>query len=254
MNVYSLRLIPSLKLKFCELLGIASIGAMDQLVDRVGSLERKMGQLDERLKRNGGRLLDGPFQALVSPRPKPKKKAAVSRRLKVTLPEVVTKSLEKRKTTRRIPPSGLPEGEGTIPANLVTLAQPPVEAMEDRPAVILVRQDAATQQAVRKYFGNSAEILRKEELSEVEEILEDREVTAVFFDRTLVGEAADREWLERLSARHPETAMVGLSNYLTLAIAEAVPSEDDWLTFLTKPLTETNLEDTLGRKGRVAIS
>lgn len=52
MNVYSIRLIPSLKLKLCQYLGIASTLAVDELAQRLERLELKLDRLDVQLRRS----------------------------------------------------------------------------------------------------------------------------------------------------------------------------------------------------------
>ncbi len=261
MNVYSIRLIPSLKIKLCEMLGIASAHAIDQLADRVGSLERKMTHLDLRLKKPGERLIDRSLRVLgVLPEKTYKKsmKYAATSGLKKTNP--IKKSNK---------PSRLGKAEVKVAsetrvtaakpkAAVVTLTQNSPEAVKatpsPRPALILIRQDEETLQSAHAHFGEELEILDVAELNGLEEILSTRPVLSILFDRTLLGQDEDRDLLEGLSEKFPNTAMVGLSSYLTLAFSEAIPQNNDWATFLTKPLTAENLSDLNQKRNRRAIS
>lgn len=256
MNVYSIRLIPSLKLKFCEFLGIASTYAIEQLTERLGSLERKMEQLDVKARRNGGSLPAASLKVLAKPkaRKKPKKKAVKvpeAPQLEImSVPEAAPVPAAKRKTTRRVPAAA---AESSVPPQLVY----PSASEEEQPvlpAVILIRQDEATAQVVHDYFGQDVEILHMDRFQGLEDLLEGRTVVAVFFDRTMMGNESDREALRLLSGAFPQTSIVGLSSYLTLAITEAVPPQDEGFTFLTKPLTEKSLVEILSGRNEAAIS
>jgi len=244
-NVYSLRLIPNLKLKLCEFLGIASSYAIEELCNRVGSLERRMTQFDLRAKRGGNLTFDPSLKILKAIQEKPKKKkAAVSpasakkRKAKAAKPAVA----EASPVVAAIEPVALPE--------IAVEAAPEIQ----KDAVILIKQDDATAEAVRAHYSERAEILRCSELAEIASCLEGRNILAIFFDRTLLGDAVSREILELIAGEFPETAMVGLSSYLTLAVSEAVPQNNEWAYFLTKPLSSDHLGELLGNLGERAIS
>ncbi len=212
MNVYSVRLIPSLKLKFCEFLGIASTAALSQLVDRVSIMERKMSQMDYRLKH--------PERLTIQLRPA---------------------KIVKIRKSKVISINNVAEEKVIAPA-----------VVSD--TVLLINPDEATRQTVREYFGEKVPSAEVGSVQELRVRFQNQKVLAVIFDRSLLGNPVDREEMENLNRDHPQTPLIGLSSYLTLAFSESIPQSIDFVHFLTKPLTVEDLGSILDKKDQRAIS
>lgn len=222
MNVYSVRLIPSLKLKFCEFFGIASTMAVEQLQDRVDRLETKMDRLDGQIKRGKRKTYSD-------------------------------KGPELLKSNRRPAIAAVKTLEGMeVPLSVVT---PELRVVEDRneALVILIAPDENIRQVVQNFFGEDAKILETDSVEDLEEV-EAEDCMAIFFDRTLLGDENSRPRLEQFSKNSPKTKMVGISSYLTLAFAESMPKGDDFATLLTRPLTSRALGSLFSASARRAIS
>ncbi len=222
MNVYSVRLIPSLKLKFCEFFGIASTMAVEQLQDRVDRLETKMDRLDGQIKRGKRKTHSNKGPELLRPNRRP----AIA----------AVKTLEGME----------------VPFVAVT---PQLRAVEDQneTLVILVTPDENTRQTVQNFFGEDVKILETDSVEDLEEV-EAEDCMAIFFDRTLLGDEKSRPQLEEFFQKSPKTKMIGISSYLTLAFAESMPKGEDFATLLTRPLTSQALGSLFGASARRAIS
>jgi len=238
MNVYSIRLIPNLKLKLCEFFGIASSFAIDQLGERLQLLERKMENLDTRMKR--------PRKALVLPlhreAPKPSRKAKV----KVSLP----KPPRNKVIEQEVAPIVLEEAK-------TRLAAMPVEAeiqVVRKPLVFLIQPEDHTRQVAQDYFEDRVELIEATTLDGIEAMLSEHRVLAVLFDRGLLASEVDRQIMSRLKERSPEMALVGLSNYLTLAFSESLPNSQEMASFLTKPIDAEGLASVFHEQENRAIS
>jgi len=256
MNVYSIRLIPNLKLKLCEFLGIASSFAIEQLVDRLQLLERKMENLDSRMKRPRKTLV---FSTAAEPKLNTKPKA------KVVSPKI-EETLKKKMVTAKKPakPQSIPLEsileENTpilmddVKTRLVSLAPQAEETTPVSQVVFLIQPDDATRKAVGDYFADKMDLIEVSSTADLEEKSLNREVNAVLFDRGLLASEENRQLLKRLKDRFPEVAMVGLSNYLTLAFSETLPDANEIATYLTKPIDASGLAAIFDNQEKRAIS
>lgn len=221
MNVYSLRLIPSLKLKLCEYLGIASTMAISELENRVGRLEVVLNRLDQRSRRPlRPRMLiqDTPIKA-----PKAKKKPVV--RNAATKKPVVQAQVE-------------------APVETPELSPVMLEATPSPSPVLLIQADAETRQAILDYFGPEVPYVMVETWEQGLEQLSGRVPQAVFFDRLLLAQEEARQAIQTFAAQNPTTRLVGLSSYLTLAFSQSMPAGvGEFATFLTKPLQKQGLDE-----------
>jgi hypothetical protein len=253
MNVYSVRLLPSLKIKLCQFLGIATSMAMDELCLRLESLEKKIDRLDLQLRRSSNRampILEGRVGAKTL-----KKKPSPSR-------QAVAATPPKRKRAQ-LKPLSRPVEE-VASESLIPAIPPPVESIETvaiaeavpnlPEAVVVMQADENTRRSAVEYFGDEVEILDVESLPELALAFESYQVLAFLFDRAQLGQTDFRGTLEILAQAHPETKMIGLSSYLTLALADALPQREDFATFLTRPLSAEALASAIDGGKRQAIS
>jgi hypothetical protein len=256
MNVYSIRLIPSLKLKLCQFFGIASTMAVGDLADRLERLEIKLDRLDVQMRRSSRRQLVLPREA--------KAEAILGVKKKPSRPQLATASKPPKAKPRlvEVAPLARPEPLGeelaaeSFAAALAPLdleaTQVEVPALEE--AVILIAAEEGTRRAVQDYFGVRVTLIEVEGVQHLDKHFEARRVLAVIFDRALLGQDAVRETLESLSRAQPETRCIGLSSYLTLAFAESMPQREDFATFLTRPLSAAALAGIFPSEQRPAIS
>ncbi|HKX11775.1 MAG TPA: hypothetical protein VJP40_01390 [bacterium] len=250
MNVYSVRLLPSLKIKLCQFLGIATSMAVDELGLRLESLERKLDRLDVQLRRSSNRalpILEGRVGAkTIKKKPTPARKVAAATPPKKKLADL--KSLPRPIEELEVP-SLRPEA---VAAELAAIqeAAPPRQPE----ALVLLQADDNTRRSAAEYFGPEVELLEAAELDELAEAFESHQVLAVLFDRAQLGQPDFRGTLEILAQSHPETRMIGLSSYLTLALADSLPQREDFATFLTRPLSAESLAGAFGAGKRQAIS
>ena len=224
MNVYSLRLIPSLKLKFCEIFGIASTMAISELQNRVDRLEVLLNRIDLRARRATRPQVF--FQETPAKVTKPKKKAVLRQAVRKTKPVVAQPNIS------------------------VSEAAPQEAERVTRPEthpVLLIQADPDTHQAVAEYFGAGVPRLEVQSAAEAMERLAGQIPQAVFFDRLLLGQEDSRAALQGLASAFPAAKLVGLSSYLTLAFSQSMPTGAvDFATFLTKPLQRQNLLEIFG--------
>ena len=250
MNVYSIRLIPSLKLKLCQFLGIASTMAVGELGERLDRLELKLDRLDVQLRRSSRRQLVLPTQA------KPEVSLGVKK--KPSRPQLATASKPPKGKPRlvEVAPIATPEvpAAETFAPSLVSVASTPAETAPVEEAVILIAAEEATRRAVQEHFGVGVTLIEVEGVQHLDRHFEARRVLAVIFDRALLGQEAVRETLESLSRAQSETRYIGLSSYLTLAFAESMPQREDFATFLTRPLDAAALAGIFPAEQRPAIS
>jgi hypothetical protein len=218
MNVYSVRFIPQLKLKFCELLGIASSFAVGELCDRLMRLDQKMDRFEAQLRKihRHQMALESAQQRLEENEKKkqPSPKASA----------VPTRSLKKKKTPGNVTPMPVRSAE-----------------RESLPIVLMIQSDAKTQAVVREYFGKSARVVSVDTVTEIPEGIEKDKLVGIFFERNLLSNEQARTILEELQSGLPKTRFVGVSNYLTLALAQAAEVREDFATFMTQPVTAQDL-------------
>ncbi len=249
MNVYSVRLLPSLKIKLCQFLGIATSMAMDELGLRLESLERKLDRLDIQLRRSANRampILEGRVGAkTIKKKPTPARKAAG-----------LTPPKKKLADLKSLPQPVEIESPSLSPAAVAAELAAIQEAAPPRQpeALVLLQADDNTRRSAAEYFGSEVELLEAAGLAEVAGAFESRQVVAVLFDRAQLGQPDFRGTLEILAQSHPETRMIGLSSYLTLALADSLPQREDFATFLTRPLSAEALAGVFGAGKRQAIS
>ncbi len=259
MNVYSIRLIPSLKLKLCQFLGIASTMAVGELSERLDRLELKLDRLDVQMRRSSRRQLVLPVpakaEAAVSAKKKPLRPARVAA---AKPPKAKPRLVEVTPIARPEPMGGdFAAAEQPSPVLSPVVAEAPAPAplparLEE--AVILIAAEEGTRRAVQEYFGPRVTVIEVEGVQHLDRHFEGRRILAVIFDRALLGQEAARETLEPLSRVQGETRWIGLSSYLTLAFAESMPQREDFATFLTRPLSAASLEGVFGAGPAAAIS
>ncbi|HEX5035142.1 MAG TPA: hypothetical protein VFW62_11745 [bacterium] len=250
MNVYSVRLLPSLKIKLCQFLGIATSMAVEELGLRLESLERKLDRIDLQLRRPSNRalpVLEGRVGVKTV-----KKKPILSRKV-----AAVTPPKKKRPALKPLPapveevasPSLSPV---EVAAELAALQE--AAPLRQSEALVLLQADENTRRSAAEHFGPEVKILEAAELAEVAAAFDSHQVLALFFDRAHLGQAEFRGTLEILAQAHPQTRMIGLSSYLTLALADSLPQREDFATFLTRPLSAQALAEAFGGAKRQAIS
>ncbi|MDL1872848.1 hypothetical protein FBR05_11705 [Deltaproteobacteria bacterium PRO3] len=240
MNVYSIRLIPSLKLKLCQFLGIASTMAVDELAQRLDRLELKLDRLDVQMRRSSRRQLVLPVAAKAETNPPVKKKPSRPARVAASRPPKAKPRLaEVTPLARPEPAVGdlVAAAEATSPPLIPVVAETPAPAAAPlEEAVILIAAEEGTRRAVQDYFGPRVTVI------EVEGV------------QHLARQEAARETLEPLSRAQGGTRWIGLSSYLTLAFAESMPQREDFATFLTRPLNAAALAGVFGVAPEAAIS
>ncbi len=234
MNVYSVRLIPSLKLKLCQFLGIASTMAVGELAQRLERMEQKLDRLDSQMRRSSRRQLVLSRDELSEPKPEVKKKSS-------SRPATASKPPKAKPRLAEVTPLARPEP----PVELGTsaqLAEAVIPAAPDalsprRDTVVLIAPEEGTRRAVSDYFGTEVEILEIAGVEGLETALKEGRAVAAIFERALLAQDSVRGTLETLSRANPETRWVGLSSYLTLAFAQSMPEHEEFATFLTRPLS-----------------
>ncbi|KAB2840743.1 hypothetical protein F9K50_05250 [bacterium] len=255
MNVYSIRLIPSLKLKLCQFLGIASTMAVGELSERLDRLELKLDRLDVQMRRSSRRRLVLPVPAKAEASLPIKKKPSRPARVAAAKPlKAKPRLVEVTPIARHEPMGGdFAAAEQPSPALSPVVAEVPAPAPLEE-AVILIAAEEGTRRAVQEYFGPRVTVIEVEGVQHLDRHFEGRRILAVIFDRALLGQEAARETLEPLSRAQGETRWIGLSSYLTLAFAESMPQREDFATFLTRPLSAASLEGVFGAGPAAAIS
>ena len=256
MNVYSIRLIPSLKLKLCQYLGIASTLAVDELAQRLERLEFKLDRLDVQLRRSSRRAL------VISPAPKAEANPNVKKKPSRTARVAASKPPKAKPRLAEVTPIARPELSEEPPvvaaatAPVVTPQVPAAQtpALYQEEAVVLIAPEENTRRAVQEYFGPKVTVIEVEGVQHLERHFEGRKILAVVFDRALLGQELARSTLEPLSRDHAETRWIGLSSYLTLAFAESMPQREDFATFLTRPLQPVALAGLFTGEPEPAIS
>ena len=247
MNVYSVRFIPKLKLKFCEALGIASAFAIKELGERLIRLDQKLDRFESQLRkihrhqmvlesnqaRHNTLMENGVATAPVVEFEKKKRpsvkaaKPAPSRVKKKAKPALGPKAAKKS-----------PPIEKAL-HNVTPL--PKRETAEGSPIVLMIQSDSKTQEVVREYFGESAKVLTVDSMTEIPESLEKDKLVGIFFERNLLSNEQARDILRDLQVGMPNTRFVGVSSYLTLALAKAADTEENFANFLTQPVTVEDL-------------
>lgn len=244
MNVYSVRFFPQLKIKFCQLLGIASSMAIDELGDRLRRIDQKMDRFDAQLRRIHRRQLAleaAHAQTLLGQ----KKKRSES-----SVPARTAKKRVKKPKNKKAKPVG------KVRASAKTKVKPQAasdisqskQAVDKSPAILMLQTSEQVKQVVTDYFGTGVEIIELNNAENLPEDLEQREILAVFFERNLLAQEKIRSVLATMQEHLPDTRFIGLSNYLTLALARATESDGDFETFLTQPLSREDLEKTFSGK------
>lgn len=219
MNVYSVRLIPNLKIKLCQFFGIATTLALDELGERLKRIDQKMDRFDAQLRRIHRRQMALEAAQVQNPLPEKKKqvkKAVKKKRLSESKKKPVTQGL-------RALPQSKPKDSTPLPL------------------VLLIHADERTDGIVRDYFGPGYEILTIKNIDEFPKGLEGRRLHAIFFERNLLSNSKARTVLQEIKAHIPQAHLVGLSSYLTLALAKATEAEEDFATFLTQPVSPEDL-------------
>ena len=105
----------------------------------------------------------------------------------------------------------------------------------------MIQCDDNTRAVVKDYFGKDVEVLAIRGMSEIPEDIEKRDIMAIFFERNLLGSPKTRPILNELRESLPETKLIGLSSYLTLALAKATEGPEDLTNFLTQPVSPEDL-------------
>jgi hypothetical protein len=238
MNVYSVKLIPNLKLKFCEFFGIASTMAIGQLQNRIDRLEVLMSRLDGRMRRSS------------------RKQSVV-----ISLKDRATKKKPKKQSVTKLPPASKPANRTPEIAEVAKISKPAapiagLRAVEGsrKEAVVLIQPDEGTRRVVQEYFGETTTLLEVQQVQDIDIELRNHKAVAILFDRMLLGQDETRGILAGIAQSFPETRMIGLSSYLTLAFSQSLPSVEDFATFLTKPVSKEALAETFEGKGKRAIS
>jgi hypothetical protein len=218
MNVYSVQFIPQLKLKFCEMLGVASAFAISELCDRLIRLDQKMDRFETQLRKihRHQMVLESAQTRL--------EEAEKKKRLSPKETPASARSLKKKKAPDNVHP---------IPVRAAGRGKLPI--------VLMIQSDAKTQGAVRDYFGKSARVLSVDKVTEIPEGIEKDKLVGIFFERNLLSNEQARSILEELQSGMPKTRFVGVSNYVTLALAQAAEVREDFVTFMTQPVTVADL-------------
>ncbi len=243
MNVYSVRLIPHLKIKFCEFFGIASNLAMVELGERLRRIDQKMDRFDAQLRRIHRRqmaLEAVHAQAIQGQKKKQSQLASIEAK-----PKKKRLKAEKKKSPKRL---------AKVPA--LSLAQkskplsPQALPVDKSPTVLMLQTGAEVQKVVEDFFGAGVEVISLNDFEALPNDIEEREILSVFFERNLLGNDEARAALKEMQVHMPKTRFVGLSNYLTLALARATDSEADFATFLTQPIAASDLETVFSSQVR----
>jgi hypothetical protein len=241
MNVYSVQFIPKLKLKFCEALGIASAFAIRELGDRLIRLDQKLDRFEAQLRKIHRHQMvlesNQARQDLISKKSDAAPMVPLEKKKRPSVKQAKPASRVKKKA-KAAAPQKAPAIEK--PLDNVT-PMPKREAAEILPIVLMIQSDTKTQEAVREYFGESAKVLPVDSMAEIPESLEKDRLVGIFFERNLLSNEQARLILQDLQVGLPHTRFVGVSSYLTLALAKAADLEDDFATFLTQPVTSEDL-------------
>jgi hypothetical protein len=223
MNVYSVRLIPNLKIKLCQFFGIATTLALEELGERLKRIDQKMDRFDAQLRRIHRRQMALEAAQVRNPLPEKKKQVKTARKKKRIAPS-------KKKPVA--------QGLRALP-NSKPQKQP--KDVNPLPLVLLIHADERTDGIVRDYFGQGFEIVTIKNIDEFPKGLEGRRLHAIFFERNLLSNPKARTVLQEIKEHIPQAHLVGLSSYLTLALAKATEAEEDFATFLTQPVSPEDL-------------
>jgi hypothetical protein len=247
MNVYSLQVIPKLKLKFCEALGIASAFAIQELSERLIRLDQKMDRFESQLRKihrhqmvlESTQVRHQAFSEEASGPIRMEKDEKKKRRSVKSSSPIAKRRLKKTNPIKRLPK----EKPGDSKESLDNVTPIPVRtaAPDGLPLVLMIQSDGKTQAVIREYFGKSAKVLNVGSVEEIPEGVEKDKLVAIFFERNLLSNEQAQVILQELQSSLPKTRFVGVSNYLTLALAKAADVEEDFATFLTQPITEEDL-------------
>ena len=242
MNVYSVRLIPKLKLKLCEFLGIASDGAIQELAERLIRIDQKMDRFDSQLRRlhRGQMVLEANQAKGMLPEKKKRSSAKPAKKNSVKSAAAQRITAKKAKSAAK-KPNKVPANVTPIPILPPEIAPVPLKIPEKQSAVLLIQSDPATRKTVAKYFGKGTQVLAVDEVSEIPDEIEDKKLLAIFFERNLLGNPMAGAILSELKSSLPDTQFVGISSYLTLALAKAADEQSDFANFLTQPVREEDL-------------
>ena len=243
MNVYSVRLIPQLKIKFCEWFGIASTMAIDELSQRLERIDQKMDRFDAQLRRIHRRqmaLEAAHAQALMGQKKKQSEPTTKSAAKKKRLKEAPKKNAKTVAKVRALP---LPQGAPQVLRE--------TQAVDKSPVVLMLQTGEGVQKVVGDYFGSGAEVIPLKDLNHLPADLEEREILAVFFERNLLAKDPVRQVLQEMKDHLPKTRFIGLSNYLTLALARATDGEAEFATFLTQPVSVADLQKAFSSESPV---
>lgn len=244
MNVYSVRLIPQLKIKFCQLLGIASTMAIEELGDRLRRIDQKMDRFDAQLRRIHRRQLAleaAHAQTLLGQKKKRSESKAPSRAAKKRVKN------PKKQETKTVGKVRAP-AKAKVRAKAKPSPSSQKQTVNKLPAVLMLQTSEQVNQVVKAYFGKGVETIELKNTESLPEDLEQRKILAVFFERNLLAQEKIRSVLVTMQEHLPETRFIGLSNYLTLALAKATDADGDFETFLTQPLSLEDLEKTFSGK------
>jgi hypothetical protein len=223
MNVYSVQFIPQLKLKFCEILGIASAYAINELCERLIRIDQKMDRFEGQIRKiHRQQMVLESAQTRLEEGEKKKRSQAKAQTKEVIVSE---RGIKKNIVT--------PDNVTPIPVRAA--------ARKKLPTVLMIQSDVKTQGVVRDYFGKSAKVLSVDTVTEIPEGIEKDKLVSIFFERNLLSNEQARAILEELQAAMPKTRFVGVSNYLTLALAQAAEVQEDFATFMTQPVTAEDL-------------
>lgn len=237
MNLYAVKLLPRVRLRFCQFLGIASELAMQQLDTRLESLERKLTRFEAMFRRLQQRQM-----AL--------EVAVKSEKTKTASPKK-TKP-KSRKTVRKKTSS--PSGKKPQLRVVATPKKTP------KKSVLLIACDTAAASVIKPYFKNllneEVKLIQSRDFAEVPKDFA-KNLVAVFFDRRLLAQSGNSEKLQALKQQSGSTPWVGLSNYLTLNLAEATGAQKEESAgshgdhFLTLPLRPQDLAATFTKLSEV---
>ncbi|HCU23992.1 MAG TPA: hypothetical protein DF383_03165 [Deltaproteobacteria bacterium] len=224
--------------------------ALEELNLRLERLEHKVDQMTSRLRRAR--------PVLAVPQAPARKKPAV---------KAAVKSVKRVAKKPRLPapapvlavPAALPQAES--PVELPVFAPlPPLEAEVPlamprfEEVVFLIQPEEATRRVAQEYFGGDTKLIELESAAPLKLESAGRRVLAVIFDRALLGNPEAREIFEALNQDSPQTRLIGLSSYLTLAFAQSMPERSDLATLLTRPLSSEALAALFAPKAEQAIS
>lgn len=256
MNVYAVRFIPKLKLRFCQFFGIASSMAFEQLFERLDRIEHRMDRFEGHLRKFQRKQMtmeatskqEVPRETTV-PNPLFKKKPKVKAK---PAPAKALPRVEKPKAVQSVEKAPAKVTPLTPQAKLrVPVEEKPQAASS---AVVLLQLDQETQETVQNYFGKKTSLISVDQVEEIDPLVKNKKVPGIIFDRALLSDAKNREALEGIRQGSPKTKLVGISSYLTLAFTQSMPQQEDFATFLSKPLTTENLAGVFEEKGSRVIS